>query len=129
MAETLKEYLEKNSSGGFHSFPQYFPSGDYLTYFTSSERCHAKRLNDVITVFLANESKRLVGCKVKGVAHILKTAGDFHVQVWDGDDSIRLGFFFFYATGLDRADTEHQWSELLKSMSNVTIPRSILLEA
>ncbi len=92
MASTLKEYLQEQPSGGFRSIPHYLPSGDYLTYFVSEERCVAKRIDDVVTVYLANGTDQLVGCQVKGVRHILKTAGTFGERV--DDNCIRLGFFF-----------------------------------
>ncbi len=97
MATTLTEYLKENPPGEFRSVPHYFPSGDYLTYFVSDEPCFAKRIDDVVTVYLANGSERLVGCKVKGVKHILRTAGEFRVEVQDGD--VKLGFFFVCLLG------------------------------
>jgi hypothetical protein len=127
MATTLKEYLKANPPGEFRAVPHYFPSGDYLTYFVSDERCHAKRLDDVVTVYLANESGRLVGCKVKGVRHILNTAGAFGVDV-DGGDGIRLGFFFFAGAAPDRKDREpvKKWYELLKELADVTVDPKVI---
>jgi hypothetical protein len=127
MAQTLTEYLQANRPGEFRAVPQYFPSGDYLTYFVSDERCHAKRLDDIVTVYLANDSDRLVGCKVKGVRHILDQAGAFGVGV-DGGDGIRLGLFFFAAAAPDRADRGPvmKWYDMLKELADVTLDRKQL---
>ncbi len=121
MATTLTEYLKDNPPGEFRSVPHYFPSGDFLTYFVSDEPCVAKRIDDVVTVYLACGTERLVGCKVKGVKHILRTAGEFRVAVEDG--SVRLGFFFFVSASPDRAGVDRRWFELLKPFADVRIPR------
>ena len=128
MAMTLKNYLAAHEPGQFRAVPHYFPSGDYLTYFVSNERCHAKRLDDVMTVYLADGSDRLVGCKVKGVRHILKTAGAFGVGV-DGGDGIRLGFFFFTGAAPDRVVNEVtlKWYERLKELADVRVdPKELI---
>lgn len=127
MAPTLTEYLRAHQPGGFRAVPHYFPSGDYLTYFVADERCHAKRIDDVMTVYLADGTDRLVGCKVKGVSHILKTAGTFGVRV-DGD-GIRLGFFFFAGAAADSIEREPtvRWYEKLKEFADVTVdPRELI---
>ncbi len=124
MAATLTEYLKENPPGEFRSVPHYFPSGDYLTYFVSDEQCFAKRIDDVVTVYLANGSERLVGCKVKGVKHILRTAGEFRVDVQDGD--VKLGFFFLLSAGPDREGIDRRWFEQLKRIADVRIPRATL---
>lgn len=123
MASTLKEYLQVHRSGGFRAVAHYFPSGDYLTYFVADERCHAKRLDDIVTVYLADGSDKLVGCKVKGVRHILKTAEAFAVGV-DGD-GIRLGFFFFAGAAPSSIGREPvmKWYNLLKEFADVTVDR------
>lgn len=129
MATTLKDYLRSHEPGEFRAAPHYFPTGDYLTYFVSDERSYAKRLDDVVTVYLAMGSDRLVGCKVKGVRHILKTAGAFGVGV-DGE-GIRLGFFFFAGAAPDRTGRESvmKWYELLKELADVTVDRKELVFA
>lgn len=131
MAPTLTEYLRENRPGEFRAVPQYFTTGDYLTYFVSGERCHAKRLDDIVTVYLANDSDRLVGCKVKGVRHILDTAGAFGVGVDGGGDDVRLGLFFFAAAAPDRADRAPvmKWYDMLKELADVKVDRKQLTAA
>ena len=127
MALNLTEYLGEHPPGEFRAVPHYFPTGDYLTYFVSDERAYAKRLDDVVTIYLAIGSDKLVGCKVKGVRHILKTAGTFGVGV-DGGDGIRLGFFFFAGAAPDRIGREVslKWYDLLKEMADVRVDREQL---
>jgi len=124
MATTLNEYRRANPPEGFRSVPHYFPSGDFLTYFLANERCHAKRLDGVVTVYLGSETGRLVGCKVKGVRHILKTAGAFGIGADGG--SIRLGLFFFVGAAPDTIgrDVDMKWYDQLKQFADVTVDSS-----
>src|SRR5262245_7944336 len=92
MAQNLSQYLKENPSKGFKPVPHYFASGDYLSWFLRGDECRAKRIDDVLTVFLAEGTDELVGCKVKGVKHILETAGTFGIVV--DDDDIRIGLLF-----------------------------------
>jgi hypothetical protein len=104
MAKDLKQYLEEHKSQGFRPVPHYFASGDFVTYYFRDDRCYAQRVDDLLTVYLALETHELVGCKIKGVKHILETAGNFGVFVDDG--AVRLGLFFFY--GIAGAKDEAQ---------------------
>ncbi|MGC8641526.1 MAG: hypothetical protein ACP5XB_16800, partial [Isosphaeraceae bacterium] len=48
----------------------------------------------MLTVYLAMESRELVGCKIKGVRRILETLGKFGVTVQDEDTDLKLRFLF-----------------------------------
>jgi len=93
MATNLTEYLQQRTNMGFRPVPHYFPSGDFVSYFFRNDRCYAQRVDDLLTIYLAMETHELVGCKIKGVKHILQTDGAFGLTVHDGE--IRLGLFFF----------------------------------
>lgn len=120
METSLSQYLKANKPGPFRSVPHYVRSGDYLTYFLSDRECYAKRLDDVVTLYLEPGTDRLVGCKVKGVKRILRSAGDFGIDL-DGGKQVRLGLFFFVGAAPDRADREPKmkWYHLLKQLSAV----------
>ena len=90
MEQTLNEYLESHTPQGFKPVPHYFPVGDYVTYYFRNERCYEERVDDLLTVYLSMATNKLVGCKIKGVKHILETAGEFSVML-----PPKLGFFFF----------------------------------
>ena len=76
--------------------PHYFPTGDYVTYYAKDERCYAERVDDLLTVFLSNETRELVGCKIKGVKRLLDAMGMFGVVV-KRDDKVLLEMFFVLA--------------------------------
>jgi hypothetical protein len=128
MAQNLKEYLETNEAKGFRPVPHYFAQGDFVTYYLRNDRCYAQRLDDMVTIFLAFDSDVLVGCKIKGVKHILQTAGDFGVTLDDG--AVQLGLFFF--TGATMAKDEMQkkrYAELARMTKDVTLDRRELQPA
>ncbi|HUY34390.1 MAG TPA: hypothetical protein VMV69_16710 [Pirellulales bacterium] len=66
----LKEGLA--DTGPFTAKPYYDAPGDTLFYFARDEQSYAKRLNPLLTVFLATEDDSLVGFKIKGVQRILR---------------------------------------------------------
>src|SRR5262245_36993076 len=92
--KNLKEYLLKHKCKEFNAVPHYSAAGDFLTYSFRDERAYEQRVDELLTVYLSANSHELVGCKIKGVRHILETAGEFGVSLEEGE-SVKLGFFFF----------------------------------
>jgi len=123
----ITEYIKQNPTKEFRAAPVYFPTGDFLIYLLRDGPCVAKRLDDVVTLYLSRDTRELVGCKVKGVRHILKKAGAFGVGVNDGD-GVRLGLFFFAGAAPDRADIlpKMKWYERLKAFADITVDRQSL---
>lgn len=120
MAKNLKEYLENHHPQGFRPVPHYIPEGDFVTYYFRNDPSFAQRVDDLLTVYLAFDSKELVGCKIKGVKHILQAAGDFGVTVDDG--RIQLGLFFFVGAALAKDTLQRmRYEELGRVASKVTI--------
>ncbi len=91
MADKLTEYLQEHPCKEFRPVPFYSEMGDFVTYYARGERCYERRIDDLLTVYLSMETKELVGCKIKGVKHLLQTAGDFFVSVASG--KVKLAFF------------------------------------
>ena len=92
MADDLKEYLKTHKSKGFHPVPHYSALGDFATFYFRDERAYAERVDDLLTVYRSMQTKELVGCKIKGVKHLLQTAGQFFVSIDAGN--VKLAFFF-----------------------------------
>src|ERR1041385_1975564 len=119
MAENLTEYLQNHKRTGFKPVPQYFAHGDFLTYYFKDERCHAKRIEDLLTVYLSIATEELVGFKIKGVKHIINHAGNFGVLV--GANEIRPGLFFFVGAAVAKDRAQLRWySELGQHVNDVT---------
>jgi hypothetical protein len=115
MASDLKEYLQIHKGGNFNPVPHYFASGDYVTYYFRNERCYAQRVDDLLTVYLSLDNHELVGCKIKGVKHILKTAGTFGVQVDCGQ--VSMGFLFYFGVAGAKDEKQKQRYEELNNVA------------
>ncbi len=90
----LLEFLEGRKPSDFVSKPRCFRDGDFLTYYFRDADYYAERVDEVLTVYLDPENHDLVGFKLKGVVHLLKTLGDFSLEVRDGDGKLMLGMLF-----------------------------------
>jgi hypothetical protein len=125
MAKDLTEYLETHHSRGFRPVPHYFRQGDFVTYYFRDERAFAQRVDDLLTVFISFDTKELVGCKIKGVRHILQTAGDFGVTLDDGN--VQLGLFFFIGAAVAKDEEQkRRYEELGRMAKNVVLNRAEL---
>ena len=91
------DFLKKNLENlpPFSPRPYYEPEGDSLIFYARDEQSYAKRLNSLLTLFLATKDNTLVGCEVKGVQRLLRIAGEFGVIV--RDQKIRLGILLAFA--------------------------------
>jgi hypothetical protein len=125
MAENLTEYLKEHPPQGWNAVPHYFPAEDYLTYYFRNDRCFSQRVDDLLTVYVSFETKELVGCKIKGVRHILQTAGDFEVTLDDGE--VSLGFFFFVGASMAKDDAQRsRYEQIGKKAKDVRMKRKEL---
>ena len=106
MEQTLNDYLKTHPPQGFRAVPHYFPVGDYVTYYFRDERCYEERVDDLLTVYLSMTTNEVVGCKIKGVKHILRTAGEFSVTLPGGPQ--KLGFFFFVGASMSRGEPQQK---------------------
>ena len=92
MAASLMKYLEKARPRGFKPRPYYGQEEDSLTFYFDNAESFARRVDDVLTLFLSLKGNRLVGCQVKGVRKNLKRLGDFGITIKHG--KVRLDLFF-----------------------------------
>jgi hypothetical protein len=128
MAADLMEYLKTHPPLGFRPVPHYFPQGDFVTYYFRNEPSYAERVDDLLTVYLTFDTKELVGCKIKGVKHILQTAGDLGVSLDDG--LVRLGMFFFVGASLAKDEAQRtRYDQIGRQAKEVTMDRKQLEEA
>lgn len=125
MVQTLKEYLVEHPPKGFHPTPHYFGQGDFVTYYFRNEPCYAERVDDLLTVYLAFETKELVGCKIDGVKQILGTARDFGIAL--DDREVRLGIFLFLGAALARDESQrNRYRQLGREAKEVAVDRKQL---
>jgi hypothetical protein len=120
MAENLTQYLDEHPCQGFNPVPHYFAEGDFVTYYFRGERSYAQRVDDLLTVYRTFDTHELVGCKLKGVRQILKTAGAFNVAIADGQ--VRLALFFFVGAASARTDAQRiVYEELRRAASEAAL--------
>jgi hypothetical protein len=96
MANELTEYLKAHPAQGFKSRPQYFADGDYVSYFLTDERCYARRIDSLLTLYHSLDTDEIVGCKIKGVRRLLQKLDQFGVMIQDDDGAV-LGLLFLAA--------------------------------
>ena len=125
MATNLNEYLRAHKCKGFQPVPQYFPTGDFLTYYFKDTPCHAKRIDELLTVYLGDDTRELVGFKIKGAKHIVTHAGNFGVLI--NDENIQMGLFFFVGAAATKDVAQLRWyTELGKQAGDIRVDRSLV---
>jgi hypothetical protein len=97
MAENLTEYmreLEKSEPPPF-VVPQvrYGEEADSLLFYFRNDESYARRLDDLVTVFLSLAGDELVGCQVKGLRRKLKSDGNLCIAI-QREGKLKLGLFF-----------------------------------
>jgi hypothetical protein len=128
MDEKLKEYLAENPSKGFRPVPHYFPTGDYVTFYVKDERCHAERVDDLLTVFLSNDTGEMIGCKIKGVRRLLDAMGAFGVKVERDDVSLEMFFRLAQFSAKDRAQ-RRRYAQVIPLVKDTSIRRGEILSS
>jgi hypothetical protein len=115
MDEKLTEYLKEHPPKGFRPVPFYSEVGDIITFFSRDVRCYEERLDDLVTIYLSMEARELVGCKIKGVKHLLQTIGNFGVSIDSG--KIKLAFFFVLGQKIARDPEQRRRYQELASIA------------
>jgi len=98
MANELVEYLKGRKPRGFRSRPFISRDGDFLTYYFEDADHFAERVDDILTVYRSMDGNRFVGFKLKGVAHLLETVGDFFFHVFGEKGELLLSMLLIAGT-------------------------------
>ena len=84
----LKEHMEQISvlhqecvSAGFTPQPAYRSDIDSLIFLMSDETAYAKRVNNILTVFVSGETDEVAGVEVKGFRRVLENMRRFKVRI------------------------------------------------
>lgn len=92
MAKDLMKFLETAKPKGFEPRPYFGPDEDSLTFYFENAESYGKRVDDLLTLFLAVKNDELVGYQVKGIRKNLKRLGNFGIAIKHG--KVRLDLFF-----------------------------------
>src|SRR4051794_30679429 len=124
MAAKLSKFLEAAKPHGFEPRPYYGSKEDSLTFYFDNAESYGKRVDELLTVFLAQKTNALVGCQVKGVRKNLKRLGDFGLSIKHG--KVRLDLFFHLLAFLaEKPAQRKQYLELSQRTApfNLELPR------
>jgi hypothetical protein len=130
MGITLKDYLEEHLPKGFNSRPLYFKEGDFVSYFIEDRPYFAERVDELLTIYRAmDDHEHIVGCKIKGISHLVERLGSFGVQVEDENGNILLGLLFVGCqafavkpTTMQPEERQHKYEEV-RPMGKATLSR------
>ena len=111
MATNLTEYLATAKCGEFKPKPMYSVHGDFLTFFFRDDDAYEKRVDELLTIYLSESTKELVGCKIKGVKDILRTLGNFGVLI--RDKRIMLSMLFLAGMAVSKTPESKEKYELI----------------
>lgn len=75
--EKFKEYILENQTPKFVARPFYLEEADTVFFFFENSDCFARRVDELLTVYLNSESESLVGVEIKGIKRLLN---QFSVQ-------------------------------------------------
>jgi len=127
--EDLVEYVEKHPAQGFSPIPHYFPDGDFLSFYFLEDECYAERVDGLLTAYYSIKTGALVGCKIKGVRHLLDRLGTFGILLQEGP--ILLAFLFLAAGWHIEEDTPARriCNEILSHAKGVALDPSEMREA
>jgi hypothetical protein len=106
MAKDLSKFLETAKPRGFSPRPYYGHEEDSLTFYFDRAASYARRVDELLTLFLAVKNDDLVGFQVKGVRKNLKRLGDFGIAIKHG--KMRLGLFFHLLAFLAETSAKKQ---------------------
>jgi len=129
--ETLTDYLNQHAAEGFQPVPHYFKDGDFINFFLTDERCYAERVDNLLTVFLSDETGQLVGCKLKGIRLLLDKLEESGtlclITIDDGD--VRLDWLFISVAALSGAPARVFYCKLRDLAKDAKIARQELAQA
>ncbi len=91
--------------------PHYSRSGDFLSIFAEDVAYIAKRVDEVLTIYLAEDDGRLIGCKIKGVSILAKNVCTM-LRIHDGN-AIRVELLILSAAGKSPAQYYFDVSDLV----------------
>lgn len=88
----LTEYILSHRPGKFRPVPIYIEESDSVLYFLENTDYYAKRIDDLLTVYLQMDNNELMGIEIKGIKHLLEMLGSFGIEV--ETPKLKIGFVF-----------------------------------
>ena len=81
MAKDLVEHIRARTPKSFKPSTTYGANEDSLVFYFREDEAHEDRIDELLTLYRANDSEDVVGCQVKGIRHRLDGLGKFGVVI------------------------------------------------
>jgi hypothetical protein len=112
-----------NLNSPFELSAEYDPDGDCIEFFADNVPFNAKRLDDWVTMYVAEADGRLVGCLVKRVKRLLHDNPNLQEIVIEQVNKLRLDYYFVArAARMENIDVFHQYNELKHATQGMEVP-------
>jgi len=123
-AQDIKAFLKENPPAKkFVPYCYVSEQADSLTVYFEGDADFSERLNDHITLYRSLETNEIVGCRVKGIAGILKDLPNYiKVKGKNGDIELALLFFAF------RGGAEQNVAETMNDLAREAADKNISLQ-
>ena len=100
----------------------YDEDGDCIEFFAENVPFNALRLDDWVTMYVAERDGRLVGCLIKRVQRLLREVPNLQEIVIEQDNKMRLDYFFVLtAARLENKEVIHRYIELKHAADGVEV--------
>ena len=115
-ADALMSYIDSRPVAvEFKPCAYYGEDEDAVIFYFRNEADYAKRVNKWLTLYLAMDTKELVGCQIKGVRHVLDNLGTFGIEVEHGRVKVSVVFFAFLGALPDDPEAQASFSILAQA--------------
>jgi len=99
-SELMKFLRENPPAKKFTPYCHLSKESDSLTVYFEGDADYSERLSDHVTLYRSLETKEVVGCRIKGIADLLKDLPNYIHVDHDGIE-LRIIFFAFRGTASD----------------------------
>ena len=119
--QEIREILKNNPpSNKFVPYCYVSEQADALTVYFEGDADYSVRLNDHITLYRSLATKEVVGCRVKGIAGILRDIPNY-IKVMGGNGDIELALIFFAFRGGAEKDVAEAVNDLAREAADKQI--------
>lgn len=119
----LMKFLRENPPANkFTPYCHLNKTSDTLTVYFEGDADYSERLSDHVTLYRSLETKEVVGCRIKGVADLLKDLPNYiHVD----HDGIELSILFFAFRGTASDDAQR---DAINSLARAATEKNLVLQ-
>ena len=116
--EELQALMAKPFTPGAY----YDDDGDCIEFLAENSAFNARRLDDWVTVYLAEDDGRLVDCLIKRVQRLLREKPALQEIVIRQDNLMRLDYFFVVAAAQSQdRELVHVYNELKRATDGIEV--------